>query len=228
MTSSDAALLQKVPIFAGLEVEDLEALAVRMRRRRYARGATVFVHGDPGSSLYIVESGRVKLGFTSAEGREVILELAGPGDEFGELALLDGDPRSADAVALEPTVLLLLHRDDFLRYVEMHARVALQLLVIMSRRLRRDAELIQDAVFLDVPARVARTILRLVEDETASESGGQKLTPQLFQSDLAGIVGTTRETLNKWLGFYETQGLIRMEKGRIAILNPEGLRRRIY
>jgi CRP-like cAMP-binding protein len=75
---------------------------------------------------------------------------------------------------------------------------------------------------------VARTILRLVEDETATEDGGHRLTPQLFQSDLAGIVGTTRETLNKWLGFYETQGLIRMEKGRIAILNPDGLRRRIY
>jgi CRP-like cAMP-binding protein len=158
MTTGDAALLQQVPMFAGLEPEDLEALAGRLRRRKYQRGATVFVHGDPGSSLYIVESGRVKLGFTSAEGREVILELAGPGDEFGELALLDGDPRSADAVALEPTVLLLLHRDDFLRYVESHARVALQLLVIMSRRLRRDAELIQDAVFLDVPARVARTV----------------------------------------------------------------------
>jgi CRP-like cAMP-binding protein len=228
MPPADATTLGRVPLFSGLAEADLAALAGRLRSRRYGRGEAVFLHGDPGTSLCIVETGRVKLGFTSAEGREVIFDVVGPGEEFGELALLDGEPRSADAVALEASTLLLLHREEFIRYVEHHAGFALQLIGILSRRLRRDAELMQDAIFLDVPARVARTILRLAADDTATEQDGQRVTPQLYQSDLAGLVGTTRETLNKWLGIYETQGLIRQQKGRIAVLDADGLRRRIY
>jgi CRP/FNR family transcriptional regulator, cyclic AMP receptor protein len=228
MRPADATSLSRVPLFSGLPEADLAALAGRLRVRRYGRGEAVFLHGDPGTSLCVVASGRIKLGFTSAEGREVIFEVVGPGEEFGELALLDGEPRSADAVALEPATLLLLQREEFVRYVETHAAFGLQLIAILSRRLRRDAELIQDAIFLDVPARVARTLLRLVTDDTAAEQRGQPLTPHLYQSDLAALVGTTRETLNKWLGVYENQGLIRQEKGRIAVLDAEGLRRRIY
>jgi CRP/FNR family transcriptional regulator, cyclic AMP receptor protein len=225
---ANAQLLGEVPLFAGLPEEDLIALASRLRQRKYGRGEAVFLHGDPGTSLFIVESGRIKVGFTSSEGREVIFEIANPGDEFGELALLDGEPRSTDAVAIEPSVLLLLHREDFTYHLERRPRVALQLLAVLSRRLRRNAELMQDAVFLDVPARLARTILRLAADDTATQEGGRPLTPHLYQSDLAGIVGTTRETLNKWLGIYETQGMIRLVKGRIAVLDAEALRRRIY
>jgi CRP-like cAMP-binding protein len=221
-------MLAEVPLFAGLPPDDLAALAARLRPRRYSRGEAVFLHGDPGTSLCIVETGRIKVGFTSAEGREVIFEIANPGDEFGELALLDGEPRSADAVAIEASTLLLLHREDFTAQLERRPRIALQLLAALSSRLRRNAEIMQDAVFLDVPARLARTILRLAADETATQQGGRTLTPPLYQSDLAGIVGTTRETLNKWLGVYESQGIIRLEKGRIAVLDADALRRRIY
>ena len=158
----------------------------------------------------------------------MIFDLLGPGDEFGELALLDGEPRSADAVAVEASMLLLLDRDEFVRYLEVHPRLALQLLAILSQRLRRDAELIQDAVFLDVPARLARTLLRLAADDGSPGADSVRRTPRLIQSDLAGMVGTTRETLNKWLAMYEAQGVIRLEKGGIAVLQPDALRRRIY
>ena len=225
---ADAAVLAQVPLFAGYAAEELEPLAACMRRRRYARGETVFLQGDPGTSLCVIETGRVKLGFSSPEGREVLLDLLGPGDVFGELALLDGEPRSADAVSVEPTQLLLLRREDFLRFLEDRPRFAVQLLPVLSRRLRRDAQLVQDAAFLDVPARLARTLLRLAEAEGEAGEEGLVIRSRLTQSDLAALVGTTRETLNKWLGFYAEQALIRWDKGQITVRRPEGLRKRIY
>jgi CRP/FNR family transcriptional regulator, cyclic AMP receptor protein len=220
----ESSVLEQVPIFAEFDAEALRRLVGELRPRRYRKGETIFVTGDPGTSLCIVENGRVKLTLTSSEGREVILDLLGPGETFGELALLDGEPRSADAVAVEPTTLLLLHRDTFLSFLRERPDVAINLLGVLSRRLRRDAQLVQDAAFLDVPARLARTILRLAtEDE-----GGVLRTPRLTQSDLAAAAGTTRETLNKWLGFYIEQGLIKWDDGRATVVDADRLRRRIY
>jgi CRP-like cAMP-binding protein len=219
----DPAVLRSVPLFANLAAQDLQSLVANLRRRRYAKGQIVFACGDPGENLCVVESGRVKLTFTSPDGREVILDLLGPADFFGELALLDGEPRSADAIAVEPSVLYLLSRTEFLKFLEQRPHVAIMLIGVLSRRLRRDARLLQDAAFLDVPARLARVILRLAEPE----ADGVPRTPRLTQSDLAGIAGTTRETLNKWLGFYEDEGLIRREAGCIAVVDADRLRRRI-
>jgi CRP/FNR family transcriptional regulator, cyclic AMP receptor protein len=223
---SEAAVLAQVPLFASLAPADLDNLARRLRRRRYARGEAIFLEGDPGTSLCIVQSGRVKIGFTSAEGRSFVLDLFGPGDFFGELALLSGEPRSADAAAVEPTELLLLHRDEFLRALEEQPHLAIELLAVLAHRLRRDARIVQDATFLDVPARLAATILRLARSSPGQAEPGRPTTPRLTQSDLAGMVGTTRETLNKWLGFYEQQGVIRWDKGQITVLDAERLRQR--
>jgi CRP/FNR family cyclic AMP-dependent transcriptional regulator len=217
-------MLSQVPLFAQLPADVVGQLGTHLRRRRYGKGDTVFYQGDPGLSLCIVQQGRVKLALTTPEGREIIIDLLGPGDVFGELALLDGEPRSADAVATEASELMLLERDEFIRFLMERPGVAVQLLGILSRRLRRDAQLLQDAAFLDVPARLARTILRLAE---APPAGGQAVTPRLNQTDLAGLTGTTRETLNKWLGFFQQQGFIRLEKGRISVLEPRRLRERI-
>src|SRR5919202_291145 len=174
----DPALLGSVPLFANLAVQDLEQLVRDLRRRRYARGQIVFASGDPGDNLYVIESGRVKLAFTSPEGREVILDIMGPTDFFGELALLDGEARSAEAIALEPSVLCLLGRNEFLKFLEQRPHVAIMLLGVLSRRLRRDARLLQDAAFLDVPARLERTILRLAQPG----ADGVRRTPRLTQA----------------------------------------------
>ena len=221
---AERAILSRVPLFAHLPADALEDLAQRLRTRRYDKGAPVFYQGDPGMSLCIVKDGRVKLSLTSAEGREIIIDLVAPGEFFGELALLDGEPRSADAVATEPSELLLLDRDDFVRFLLDRPAAAVEMLAVLSRRLRRDTQLLQDAAFLDVPARLARTILRLAQP---SDDGGAQVTPRLNQSDLAALVGTTRETLNKWLGFYQSQGLIRWDRGRITVIEPNRLRQRI-
>jgi CRP/FNR family transcriptional regulator, cyclic AMP receptor protein len=220
----DAGVLAHVGLFADLDEGDLRVLAGELRARRYGKGERIFITGDVGASLYVIVTGRVKLGLYSTEGREVILDMLGPSEVFGELALLDGEPRSADAVAVEPTQLLLLQRDAFLAFLRQRPEAAITLLSVLSRRLRRDAQLVQDAAFLDVPARLARAILRLA----TIDEGGVLHTPRLTQSDLAAVAGTTRETLNKWLGFYADQGLIRWDQSRVTVLQPETLRQRIY
>ena len=216
-------MLTQVPLFANVPPAELVALEARLRHRRYAKGDTVFYEGDPGAFLCIVQHGRAKLSLTSPEGREIIIDLLGPGDVFGELALLDGEPRSADAVAIEPTELLLLERDEFRRFLLERASLAIELLSVLSKRIRRDTRLLQDAAFLDVPARLARTILIRAEPG----EGGVLITPRLNQSDLAGLVGTTRETLNKWIGDFQDFGLIRWDRGRVTVLDEERLRQRV-
>jgi CRP-like cAMP-binding protein len=212
-----------VPLFRQLPAPALEELGQNLRLRHFGAGDTVFFQGDPGTSLCIIQSGRIKLSLISASGREVIIDLLGPGDVFGELALLDGEPRSADCVATEVTELLLLQRDDFLQFLEGNPKLTIALLAELSRRLRRDTQLIQDAAFLDVPARLARVILRLAEPQ----GDAVRATPRLTQTNLAGLVGTTRETLNKFLGMYQDEGLIRLERGRIVVLNDAALKSRI-
>jgi CRP-like cAMP-binding protein len=157
--------LARVVLFSELPDADVSALAGRLRRRRYARGATVFLRGDPGGSLYIVAAGAIRILLTSPEGKEMTLALRGPGDFFGELALLDGEPRSADAIAQEPSELLLLQSEDFLSIVHDRPSVAVALLSVLSRRLRQGSQTVEDAAFLDVPARLAIAILRLMEAE---------------------------------------------------------------
>jgi len=217
--------LARVPLLRNLASRDVEQLVSLLRRRQYARGEVIFLTGDPGVNLCIIESGQVKLTLTSQDlGREVALDHLGRGDVFGDLALLDGEPRSADAIAVEPTRLLLLSRDDFRAFLTSHPAAAIDLLADMSRRLRRDAQIIQDAAFLDVPARLARVALRLAEPGP----DGALCTPPMSQADLASLVLTTRATLNKFLGMLTDQGLLRWDSGRLVVLDKDGLQRRIY
>jgi CRP/FNR family cyclic AMP-dependent transcriptional regulator len=216
--------LAQVPLFAYWNEAQLDHLEATVRPRRYAKGGVIFMAGDPGTSLCLIESGRVKLGFTSAEGREMLLDLFGPSEFFGELALLDGEPRSTDAVAIEPTQILHVVREDFVRFLKQEHDAAIELLGVLSRRLRRDAQLLQDAAFLDVPARLARTLLRLAQPSNAD----MPRTPRMTQNDLAGLVGTTRETLNVWMRYFQDEGLIRYQRGEVTVLQAAGLRKRIY
>jgi CRP/FNR family cyclic AMP-dependent transcriptional regulator len=220
---AEGEVLGRVPLFAQLPADALSDLASHLRHRRFPRNGMVFSQGDPGASLCIVHAGRVKLSLTSTGGREMIIDLFGPGEVFGELALLDGEPRSADALAVEPTDLLMLDRTDFVNALMRRPELAIGVLALLGRRLRRDAALLQDAAFLDVPTRLARTLVRLAE---TPPDGGPPVTPRLSQSDLAGLTGTTRETLNKWLGVFQDEQLISLGKGRITILQPKALRTR--
>lgn len=218
------AILSQVTLFSALTEDERQGLTACLRRRQYAKGQIIFVQGDPGTSLYLIQSGRVKIVLTSDEGKERVLAILGPHDFFGELALLDGEPRSADAIAQEACQLMLLQRADFLRYLETRPQVATMLLAVLSRRLRRTNQVVQEAAFLDVPARLARLLLELAGDQRQPTAEGVVIAARLTQTELAGMIGATRESVNKWLGYYERHGLIHYQRGQITVLRPQGLR----
>jgi CRP-like cAMP-binding protein len=211
-----------VELLSGLGPDDRSRLAAALRGRSYDRGALIFMRGDPGAGLYVVERGWVKLVLTSAEGKEFVLDVLGPGACFGELALLDGEPRSTDAVAQEDCRLLLLRRADFMALLDERPDVARTLLGVLSRRLRRDADLLAEAVFLDVPARLARALLQLAETR---QSSGSELVLRVTQEELGGMLGTSRESVNKWLGYLERRGVLRRQRGGITLIRPDVLSR---
>jgi CRP-like cAMP-binding protein len=223
--SIGATLLQSSSLFGELDDEHLAGLADRLRSRHYARGQIIFAEGDPGASLCIVANGKIDAVASSPDGREIVLNSFGAGEVFGELALLTGAPRSADAVAREPSHLFLLPRDDFLAFLEAHPRAAIRLLTIVSRKLQHTTQQVQAVSFLDVPARLARVLLELAEAAPPDDG-----TPSchISQSQLAARIGATRESVNKWLAHFSDQGLIARERGRVTILRQQALRQRIY
>ena len=220
--------LPEVALFGGLTEGEREALLARLRRRLHRKGSTVFMYGETGRDLYVIESGSVKICMATADGKELTLAILGPGEFFGELALLDGEPRSSDAVIMEESQLLLLERSEFIKFMEEHPSVAHRVIEVLSRRLRNNNELVQDAAFFDVAARLARVILRLADSVGHADADGITISKRLTQSDLAGMIGTTRESVNKWLTFYERQGMVDRRGGFIRVLNADGLRKRIY
>jgi CRP/FNR family transcriptional regulator, cyclic AMP receptor protein len=227
---AEPELLARVGLFADLSVAELTGLAGLMRPRSYAREEVIYLRGDPGTAFYVIASGRVKIALTSPDGKELILRRLGPDDFHGELALLDDEPRSADAIATDASVLLVLQRDAFRQFLAEHPAVATKLLATVSQYLRRNAELIQDATFLDVPARLARILLELAGGDGADDlpPPGAVIPDRMKQAELASLVGATRESINKWLGSFERQGLISIDKGQITLLRPGALRQRIY
>ena len=153
--------LSRVPLFSLLEPLQLAELARKLIKRTYNRGATIFYSDAPGSRLYIIESGRVKIASSSPDGNEVILAILRDGDFFGELSILDGEPRSATATAMETTSALTLDRADLLEMISKHPDVAIQMLTVLSKRLRSANLQVEGAFFLDQPTRLARRMLEL-------------------------------------------------------------------
>ncbi len=222
---SYAPLLRKIPMFEHLASEDQEHLSGLLQLRRYSKGEVIFHEGDVGTALFIVRKGEVAIRLSSAEGREVILALLGRGDAFGELALLDGEPRSADAVSRDETELLKLNQEDFRRFLVERPQVAMALLAVLSRMVRRVTQLVHDAAFLDARARLARVLLDLARTQGQPGAEGGVIIPKLTQAELANLCGVTRESANKWLSFYRREGLLTVEGGQITLVDPARLRR---
>jgi CRP/FNR family transcriptional regulator/CRP/FNR family cyclic AMP-dependent transcriptional regulator len=217
-----------VALFADLPESRLDELVQLVRRRTFQRAETIFHKGDPGTGLYLITNGQVKVVVPSETGEEALLTILESGDLFGELALFDGLPRSATVVALQKTEVLLLRREDFLAFVDRNPDVAIALLAVLSRRLRATNELIEEAVFLDVPGRLAKRLLDLAERHGKQTEQGVEIELKLTQQELAAMIGATRESVNKQLGWLRDHGLIQLDRQRITVLRPEELRKRIY
>ena len=223
-------VLARLPLFSELTEPEIESVSAVMRRRRYAKRSLIHAAGALGADFYVIESGRVKLQLATESGEALTLRLLGPADFFGEISLLDGEPWYGDATAVDDCQLLLLAKRDFLAILDKYPSVSRQLLTVICRRLRHNASFARDLAFLDVPTRLARAIVALVESEGWGWTSGQyrqdsRLTG-ITQSDLAAHVGATRESINKWLGYYERRGYISRKRDSIVVLQLDELRSR--
>lgn len=216
-----ADFLATVPLFRSLAPAEVAAFAGLAREKSYPKGSVILFEDDPGDSLFVVREGRVKVVLVAEDGREVILGILGVGEHFGELSLIDDQPRSAHVVAMEESSLLVLRRDDFRRRVEQNPAVAWALLIELSRRLRRADEKIGSLVLLDVPGRIARLIL-----DAAAEGGSDLIDKPLTHQTIAHVIGASRETVSRAMREFVEAGWISTEKRRIKVLDRAALEKR--
>ena len=224
--AANEEIIRDVPLLARLRAADLRALASRGKMRSYRAGATIFREGAPGDSLHIIVEGTVRVAVLSLSGEEATVAMLGPGEFVGDLALLDGRPRSASAIASQATKTLVVRRDDFRRWLADRPSAALALLEALSLRVRRTDEALADIAFLDLPRRLAKRLLALARDQQAMQTRKARTAPRLriTQSELASMLGVSRESVNKQLNVFARQGWIKLGRGSLALLDPEALR----
>jgi CRP-like cAMP-binding protein len=218
-------LLRQVPIFSRLAAANLGLLGASLDTRSYARGEMIFHQGSEGDLLHLIVRGQVRIFTNSQLGQELAMKVCRAGDFFGELALLDGQPRSASAQAMLPTSTLTLHRDAFQQAIRSAPEIAVSVLEELSARLRRTNIYAEYLASHSAPQRVVRTLLDLADQHGVGHQGATRIDLHLTQDDLASLAGTTRETVNRVLGGLREQGLIQVERARVSVLNLPQLER---
>lgn len=223
--SNHEELFRSVPLLARLAPADLKALAGKGRLRSFRSGVTIFGQGEPGVSLHVVVSGAVRINVLSDGGEEATLALLGPGECVGDLSLLDGRPRSASAVAAQTTRTLVVTRDDFARWLAARPKAALALLETLSLRVRRADEALADLAFLDLPHRLAKQLVALALGHPEVQAKGQRegIRLRITQSQLAAMLGVSRESVNKQLNALARSGVLRLGRGSVTVLDVDGL-----
>lgn len=223
--STDIDFLRRISLFSNLETEDLLAMAARLKRRRFKRGEVVYHQEDLAGSLYLTVTGSLKIRLQSPSGRQLTISTIRPGSFFGTISLLDGQERIADAVALEASELMVLGRDDFREFLNQHPREAQLLLEITAARWRNTMRRLADLAFLDVPGRLARVLLtRSNAEENRGDTGGDLELP-MSQVELAALIGTSRETVSRWLTTFAEAELIEGRQGQYRVIDEAGLLR---
>jgi CRP/FNR family transcriptional regulator, cyclic AMP receptor protein len=212
-------LLRQHPVFGGLDAEHLDRLGTYATTRTYARGTTIFTKGDPGTSLFAVWSGTVRIGVPSPDGRDAVFNLIREREIFGEIALLDGQPRTADATAMTNCELMMIDRRDFVALVRSQPEIALKIIEVLCARVRRTSQQVEDVLFLDLPGRLAKQLLRL--DSAERSAGRHKVS--MTQRELGQMIGMSRESTNKQLREWEERHWVRLERGGIVVLDPDAL-----
>jgi CRP/FNR family cyclic AMP-dependent transcriptional regulator len=215
-----ADFLSTVPLLSRIPFVELQRMADVTRDKHYPKGSVILFEHDPGDALFIVRSGRVKVVLIGEDGRELILAVLGVGEHFGELSLIDDQPRSAHVIAMEDSDLVVLHRDDFRRRVDANPAVAWAMLVELSRRLRQADSKIGNLVLLDVPARVARILV----DAASPESG--TLDQPMTHQTIAQMIGASRETVSRAMADFQDNGWIRTAGRKVTVVDRPSLERR--
>ena len=219
--STTTEFLATVPLFKRLDPAELTKFAELLREKSYPKGSVILFEDDPGDALFIVRAGRVKVVLVAEDGREVILGLLGSAEHFGELSLIDDQPRSAHVIAMEESTLLVLRREDFRRRVEQNPSVAWSLLTELSRRLRRADGKIGSLVLLDVPGRIARMLL-----DAADEGGSATIDKPLTHQTIAQLIGASRETVSRAMREFQDFGWVTTERRRICLTDRAALEKR--
>jgi CRP-like cAMP-binding protein len=227
-SNSAADSLKIVPFFKNLSGSDASDLAARLVERRFNSGQIIFHMGDPAGLLYIITRGKIKIAYASSDGQEAVLAILGAGDFFGELALLDDSPRSASAESMESTYTLTLHRDEFLGFIDRNPAFARQVLNVLARRIRHLNNQISDIFFLDLPARLARTLLLLAEQHGKPDDDGIVIELSLTQTDLAEMTGATRVSINKALGRFRRAGWVKVDGRQVTVIDSAALENLIH
>jgi CRP-like cAMP-binding protein len=215
-------LLSGVSIFSSLGEHELDLLLEVTTTKRLEPKELLFRKGDPGKQLYGILSGRLKVMASGKDGRELVFGLMGPGEVIGEIALMDSNPRSATVVALEPSELLTLHRRELIPFLERQPKMAIHLAGVLAGRLRRLSEHTEDTLFLPLPSRMAKTLLAL--SSSYGHDDASTVDIPLAQQDLADMVGTTRESVNKQLRAWEDGGIVALKRARVAVLDMQAVR----
>ena len=201
-------LLKRVPLFEELNEDELTGLSNVAMLRVFPRDRVVIMAEEEGDSLFVIHKGRVKVSIVSEDGREVILSILGEGNFFGEMALLDDNPRSANVTTMEETELLMVRRADFLRFIQQTPQVAIKLLGVLAQRLRKTDRKIEGLALSDVTRRITQTLLQLAEEQGTPTPEGIVIRNRPTHQDLANMSGTTRETVSRVLKRLENQGYI--------------------
>lgn len=211
-------------LFSNLTEEELLQLAQIARERRFDRNQVIFYEGDLGGSLYIIAKGTVKIVMMADDGREHILGLLHAGDFFGEISLIDGQPRSATAIAQDKVSIVMVSRDDFVRLLRENPEMSLKIMVTLCERLRKTDKHVESLAFLSAPGRVAQVLLNWCERHAEGASTDIVIPHKMTRQEFASIAGTSRETLTRVLMDLQDDGLICLEKNEIHITDRHKLR----
>jgi CRP/FNR family transcriptional regulator len=219
-------LIGRVPLFAELSRAELERITDVAIPRSFPKGVRVFHEGDHSDACYIVRTGDLRVTREHSDGRAIALATLGPGDIFGELAMLDGGTRSASVETLSDSELLGLPATDVRRVIADHGDIAAKLIVAITRRLRETNERVARQSFQTVPSRVAGVLSQLIAEEASEER--PQITVRMTQADLAQLAGTSRESVSRFLATLERAGVVAVGRGRVTVLEPRRLRAYIF
>ncbi|MGH3873602.1 MAG: Crp/Fnr family transcriptional regulator [Pseudonocardiaceae bacterium] len=218
--------LARAGIFQGVDPGAVEALSDTLEPVDFPRAHVIFSEGESGDRLYIILSGKVKIGRKSGDGRENLLAVFGPSDMFGELSIFDPGPRTSTATTVTEVSAVSMDRAALRDWINKRPEIAEQLLRVIARRLRRTNNMLADLIFTDVPGRVAKALLHLAHRFGTQEAGLLRVTHDLTQEEIAQLVGASRETVNKALADFAHRGWLRLEGKSVLILEPERMARR--